>query len=44
MGEGVGDNFVIVDVDENGEVSFEMIALNVDDIHAMGNIEDYQIP
>jgi len=44
MGEGVGDNFIFIDVDENGEVSFEMIALNGDDIHAMGNIEDYQIP
>jgi hypothetical protein len=44
MGEGIGDNFVFIDVDENGEVSFEMIALNGDDIHAMGNIEDYQVP
>lgn len=44
MGEGVGDNFVFIDVDETGKVSFELISLNEDDIHAMGNIEDYQVP
>ena len=43
MGEEVGDNFIFIDVDESGGVSFEMIALNGEDIHAMGNIEDYQV-
>ena len=44
MGEGKGDNFVFVDVDETGKVSFELIALNGDDIHALGNLEDYILP
>ena len=44
MGEGDGDNFVFIDVDKSGETSFEMIALSGDDIHAMGNIEDYRVP
>jgi hypothetical protein len=44
MGEGIGDNFVFVDVDKTGMVSFELIALNGDDIHALGKIEDYILP
>ncbi len=43
MGEGVGDNFVFIHV-RNGNVSFELISLNTEDIHAMGNLEDYQLP
>lgn len=44
MGEENGDNFVFVDIDETGNVSFELIALIGDDIHAMGELEDYIIP
>ena len=44
MGEGVGDNFIFIEVDEIGEVSFELIALNEDDIHALGKLEDYVLP
>jgi len=44
MGEEIGDNFVFVDIDETGNVSFELITLNGDDIHAMGKLEDYIIP
>ena len=43
MGEGVGDNFVFIHV-HNGDVSFELISLNTEDIHAMGNLEDYLLP
>lgn len=44
MGEEIGDNFVFVDIDEIGNVNFELIALIGDDIHAMGELEDYIIP
>jgi len=44
MGEGIGDNFVFVDVDKIGVVNFELIALNGNDIHALGNLEDYVLP
>lgn len=44
MGDGKGDNFVFVHVDETGSVSFELIALNNPDIHAMGEVEDYIVP
>jgi hypothetical protein len=44
MGEGIGDNFVFVDIDETGKVSFELISLNGDDIHELGKLEDYQLP
>jgi len=44
MGEGDGDNFVFVMVDDDGNVSFELIAINGDDIHALGKLEDYILP
>jgi hypothetical protein len=41
MGGGLQDNFIVVDVSENGNVSYRLIALNGNDINAMGNLEDY---
>jgi len=41
MGGGVKDNFVIVDVHEDKSVSFRLIALNGNDIHALGRLEDH---
>ena len=41
MGGGLKDNFMIVDVYENGKVGLRLIALNGDDINIMGNVEDY---
>ena len=43
MGGEVRDNFVIVDVYSDARVSFRLIALNGDDIHAMGHLEDYRL-
>jgi hypothetical protein len=43
MGEGNGDNFVIVNVNKE-VVNFELIALDGDNIHAMGDLEDYDLP
>ncbi len=43
MGAGPTDNFVIVDVLPDGEVDFRLIALWGDDIHALGDLEDYEL-
>lgn len=42
MGEGIGDNFLIVKVDSNKTVDFELIPLN--DSEDLGNLEDYKLP
>jgi hypothetical protein len=43
MGGEVRDNFVIVDVYSDTTVSYRLIALNGDDIHALGKLEDYRL-
>nr|WP_321221293.1 metallophosphoesterase [uncultured Psychroserpens sp.] len=40
MGGGVRDNFVIVDISANGQVSFRLIHLNGDDINGLGQLTD----
>ncbi len=44
MGKGTHDNFVIVDVKEDKTVSFRLIAINGDDINALGRLTDYVLP
>lgn len=44
MGTELRDNFIIIDVAKNKEVSFRLIALNGDDINALGKLEDFQLP
>ncbi|MGB5666048.1 MAG: metallophosphoesterase [Maribacter sp.] len=44
MGGGVRDNFVIVDVLNNGNVEFRLISLNGDDMNSLGKLEDYIEP
>lgn len=44
MGNDNEDNFILIYVDENGKVSFEMIALKGEDIHELGRLEDYVVP
>lgn len=41
MGGGVRDNFIIVNVSKEGEVSFRLIHLNGNDINGLGKLEDY---
>jgi len=41
MGGGIKDNFLIVSVNANKKVSFKIIALNGNDINALGDIEQY---
>jgi hypothetical protein len=43
MGGEVRDNFVIADVHSDKTVSFRLIALNGDDINALGKLEDYRL-
>lgn len=43
MGGGVRDNFIIADVHKDQSVTFRLINLNGKDIHALGNLEDYDI-
>lgn len=42
MGGGVRDNFVITDIDADGNVDFRLIHLNGDDINSLGNLKDYK--
>ncbi len=44
MGGESRDNIVIADVMEDKTVSFRLIALNGDDINALGKLEDYVLP
>lgn len=44
MGGGVRDNFVIINVEKNGDVNFDLIHLNGDDINSLGILEDYVNP
>lgn len=42
MGEGIGDNFIVINVDSN-IISYDLISLNTPDISDMGNLEDYEV-
>ena len=41
MGGGIRDNFVIVDVLNNGEVNFRLIHLNGENTNGLGKLEEY---
>lgn len=43
MGGRKQDNFVITNVYQDGRVDFQLIALNEDDINALGKLEDYKL-
>lgn len=44
MGYGEEDNIVITNVNAEGYVDYELIAINGDDIHVLGELEDYELP
>lgn len=44
MGGRKQDNFVIININKNNTVSFQLVALNGDDINALGKLEDFIIP
>ena len=43
MGDGVRDNFIIIEVNDN-KIHFNLIALNVNDINSLGHLTDYELP
>ena len=43
MGEGPGDNFVVVNINTDKSVSYDLICLNDPNIHCLGNLTDYRI-
>ncbi len=43
MGEGPGDNFIVVNVLENKEINFDLICLNDSVLNCFGNITDYRL-
>ncbi len=44
MGGRKQDNFIIVYVNKNNTVSLQLVALNGDDINALGKLEDFVMP
>jgi len=38
------DNFIIINIDENKIINYELIAINRKDISELGNLEDYVLP
>ena len=43
MGAGVKDNMLIVDVDKDHNVYFQLIALNYESENELGRLEDYEL-
>ena len=43
MGGNVRDNIIIIDVQKNKEIRYRLIALNGDDINALGELEAYTL-
>lgn len=43
MGEGVGDNFVVIQVDSSKMISYDLICLNDSVLECFGELTDYQI-
>ena len=43
MGDGVRDNFIIIEVNDN-KIHFNLIALNGNDINSLGHLTDYELP
>ena len=44
MGEGTGDNIVIVDVLTDNSVKYRLISLDCENINCLGKLEDYTLP
>ena len=44
MGEGTGDNFIIVDVLNDKTVEYRLVPLNCEDIHCLGKLEEFVLP
>lgn len=43
MGEGIGDNFIVINVDSNKTINYDLICLNDSILNCFGELTDYQI-
>jgi len=43
MGESIGDNFVVINVNENKSINYDLICLNDSTLECFGELTDYQI-
>jgi hypothetical protein len=43
MGNGIDDNFIVINVDENKDISYDLICLDSEDLFCIGDLEDYYI-
>ncbi|MEA1875588.1 MAG: T9SS type A sorting domain-containing protein [Bacteroidota bacterium] len=43
MGEGPGDNFVVVNIHTDKSISYDLICLNDPNLNCLGNLTDYRI-
>ncbi|MDD3859538.1 MAG: T9SS type A sorting domain-containing protein, partial [Bacteroidales bacterium] len=43
MGYGVNDNFIIINISAEKEISYELICLNSEELYCFGVLEDYEI-
>ena len=43
MGEGPGDNFIILNIAEDKSISYDLICLNEENINCFGDLIDYQL-
>jgi len=43
MGEGIGDNFVVINVAEDKSLDYDLICLNEEELECFGELTDYQI-
>ncbi len=43
MGEGVGDNYIIINVEEDKNISYNLICLNTVEDNCFGDLESYDI-
>lgn len=44
MGEGIGDNYVIVDVMDDNTVAYRLVPLNCEDSNCLGKLEEFVLP
>lgn len=43
MGEGIGDNFIVINIDSNKAINYDLICLNDTVLSCFGELTDYQL-
>ncbi|MDD3860364.1 MAG: T9SS type A sorting domain-containing protein [Bacteroidales bacterium] len=43
MGKLTDDNFIVINVDNNKNISYDLICLNEEELNCLGDLEDYEI-